>query len=118
MNPFIASALKLINRNGFSCTYVVVTEGTYNIETSSVTTTETNHTVTMYDKHIRANQYNYPDLIGKNSSIFYLANSGISFQPKVNDKIVRGSETFTVQTIVKYHARGELVFYKLIAVKG
>ncbi len=118
MNNFMSSALGLIKRNGVSSSYKVITEGAYDIETSSVVTTEVTHTVILYRKHIRANQYNFPDLVGKETAIFYLSNADISFSPKPNDIIVSGGDTFTVQSVIEYNARGQLVFYKLVSVKG
>jgi hypothetical protein len=48
MNPFISSAKQLINLHGVSCTYTTVTEGTYDVETGSVTNTEANTAIIAY----------------------------------------------------------------------
>lgn len=117
-NRFLESTVKLINRHGKSSTYLVVNEGTYSVETGSTTNTETSHTVTMYKRHITATQYYYPNLIGKTSAIFYLANNGLVFTPAVKDKITFSGETFVVQSITEHAALGQVVLFKIIGVKG
>ena len=118
MDRYLAITLRAINQHGKNCTYTVVTEGEYNIETGSASNTETTYTVTMYKKHIKANQYNYPDLINRNAAVFYLANNSLSFIPAVRDKIVVDNETFEIDSIMEHRARGQLVLYKLVAIRG
>jgi hypothetical protein len=117
-NPFLLSSVKMIKTHGQSMQYFQVTEGTYNIETGSTVNTTTEHTVTMYKKHLKTDQYNFPDLIGRSAAVFYLANHALSFVPAVRDKITVGSETFEVQSLIEHRAYGELTLYKLIATKG
>jgi len=117
-NQFLASTKKLITTHGESMSYLSITEGTYNIETGSTANTETAYTVTMYKKHISANQYSYPSLIGKTAAIFYLANDTLAFTPTVQDKIVVSGETFTIESLVEHRAKGAIVLYRLVAVKG
>lgn len=118
MNPFLNSTKRMIDQHGQSVTYTKVTEGTYNIETGSTANTDTTYTVKMYKKHIRANQYNYPNLIGRNAAMFYLTNLDLAFLPSVRDKITANGETFEIDSVVEHSARGEIVLYKLIAIKG
>jgi hypothetical protein len=117
-NPFLASTQRMINQHGQSATYIKVSEGSYNIETGSTTNTDTSYTVKMYKKHIKATQYNYPSLIGKTSAIFYLVGDALDFTPAIRDKIVAGNETFEIESIAEHSARGQVILYKLIAVKG
>lgn len=117
-NAFLASTKKLINIHGESMSYVTVAEGAYNIETGSISNTETTYTVKMYKKHISANQYSYPNLIGKTAAIFYLANDSLAFTPAIRDKITVSGETFTIDSLVEHRAKGELVLYRLVAIKG
>lgn len=117
-NQFLISSVKLIAMHGQSMQYKSVVEGVYNIETGSASNTETDYTVTMYKKHIKASQYNYPDLINKNAAVFYLANNALTFIPAVRDKIAVDNETFEVDSIIEHRARGNLVLYKLVAIKG
>lgn len=118
MNQFLVETKKFILSNGSSCTYKVVQEGSYNVETGGTTNTETSHTVTMYKKHIRANQYNYPNLVGKDAAMFYLANDSISFTPAVRDKINFSGVEYSIDSIQEHSALGQVVLYRIIAVKG
>lgn len=118
MNQFLQSTVKLINLHGQQMTYVAVTEGAYDIETSSSSNTDTNHTIKMYKKHIRANQYNYPNLIGQDAALFYLANNKLQFTPNIRDKIIVDSKSYVIDNIVEHRANGVIVLYKLLAVKG
>lgn len=118
MNPFLVAAKNAMVRNGTTCSYIAVAEGTYNVETGSVTNTETTYTVKMYKRHIKINQYNYPNLLGKDAAMFYLVNDSLAFTPGINDKITFGSDTYTVDSIQQHYARGQLVLYRIVAVKG
>lgn len=118
MNQFLHSTKKMIDRHGQAMTYTKVTEGSYNIETGSTVNTASTYTLTMYKKHIRANQYNYPNLIGITSAVFYLANNALTFVPAVRDKITVNNEVFEIESIVEHSALGQVVLYKLVAVKG
>ena len=118
MDKYLAIASKAIAQHGKTCSYTIVTEGTYNVETGSTTNTEVSHSVKMYKKHIRANQYNFPNMIGRDSALFYLANNNLSFTPSVKDKITIDSITYTVDSITEHAADGLVVLYKILTVKG
>jgi hypothetical protein len=117
-NPFLLSTTKMIKTHGSPMTYISVTEGTYNIETGSTANTNTEYTITMYKKHLKTDQYNYPDLIGRSAAMFYLPNYKLDFTPAVRDKIVVDGETFEIQSLIEHRAYGSLIFYKLIAARG
>lgn len=117
-NQFLLSTSKMIKMHGSPMTYIQVQEGTYNIETGSTTNTTINYTVTMYKKHLKTDQYNYPDLIGRSAAMFYLANNELEFTPAVRDKIVVNNETFEVQSLMEHVAKGQLILYKLVAARG
>lgn len=118
MNQFLKSAVQLINLHGKTGTYTSIVTGAYDIETGQVTNTETNHSVTMYKKHLKADQYNYPNLIGKSAAIFYLANYNITFVPKVDDKVLFDGETFTVMSVMEHAALSGIVMYRIVTVRG
>lgn len=118
MNQFLQSTVKLINLHGQQMNYVAVTEGTYNIETGSTSNTDTNYAVKMYKKHIRVNQYNYPNLIGQDAALFYLANNKLQFIPNVRDKIIVDSKSYVIDNITEHRSNGVIVLYRLLAVKG
>jgi hypothetical protein len=118
MDRYLSITLKAINQHGKSCTYSVVTEGSYNIETGSTTNNETAHTVKMYKKHIRASQYNFPNMIGRDSALFYLANHALTFVPAPKDKITINAVTYTVDSVTEHSADGLVILYKILTVKG
>jgi hypothetical protein len=118
MDRYLVIALKAINQHGKSCTYTIVTEGAYNIETGTTSNTETSYTIKMYKKHVRANQYNFPNMIGRDSALFYLVNNNLGFLPAPKDKITIDSITYTVDSITEHAADGLVILYKILAVKG
>lgn len=118
MDRFLAITVKALNQHGKSCTYTIVQEGAYDVETGSTTNTETTHTVRMYKKHIRANQFNFPNMIGRDSALFHLANNNLGFVPAVKDKITIDAVTYTIDSITEHAADGNIILYKLLAVKG
>lgn len=117
-NQFLVSSKRLVESHGEPMVYSVITEGEYDVETGQTTNTETAYTVIMYKKHINATQYNYPNLVGRTSAMFYLVNTGLSFVPSVNDKITVNSETFVIGSIVEHRAQHDLALYRIIATKG
>ena len=118
MDKYLSIILRAINQHGKTCSYTVVTEGLYNIETGSTSNTETSYSIKMYKKHIRATQYNFPSLIGKDSALFYLANNALTFTPRPKDKITVDSVTYTVDSIMEHSADGLIILYKIMTVKG
>jgi hypothetical protein len=124
MNPFLISAKRLVDRHGKNCTLIKVTEGELNTETMTVSNTETSYTVKMFKNHIKANQFHFPNLVGKDSAEFYLVNtpsgSGCSpsVKPEVKDKINYDNVIYTIDSINENYARGELVLYRLVSVKN
>lgn len=118
MNDFLALTKRSIDRQGKLMQYLVVSEGQYDVETGSTTNTETSYSVKMYKKHIRANQYNYPNLIGRDSALFYLANNNLTFTPAMRDKIIVDSVTYQIDSVTEHSANGLVILYKIIAVKG
>lgn len=117
-NAFLVSTIRQIEKHGQTMTYKAVTESAYNIETGSSTNTDTDYAVKMYKKHIRANQYNYPNLIGQDAALFYLANNKLQFVPNVRDKIVVDSKSYVIDNITEHRANGVIVLYRILAVKG
>lgn len=118
MNLFLKATIDAINQHGETYTYTAVSAGVYNIETGKATNTSVDYDVAMYKKQIRANQYNYPNLIGKESAIFYLANNNLAFLPKPNDSILADGGTYVVDSVYEHRAKNQLVLLKILAVKS
>lgn len=118
MNRFLQATINAINTHGSSYTYTSVGAGVYNIETGTATSTDTTYNLVMYKKHLRATQYNYPSLVGKDTAMFYLPNNSLAFVPKTNDKIIDGTSTYIVDSIYEHRALGEIALIKILAVKA
>ncbi len=118
MNRFLFTCLRLVNRHGIESKVIQVQEGAYDPETLTTTNTEVQRTAVLFKNHLKATQYNYPNLVGKDAAEFYLANNNLGFKPEVKDKIVYGSDTYTIDAIKENWAAGELCLYQLIAVRN
>lgn len=118
MDKFLSAAIKAIDRQGGSGIYTSVTASVYNIETKKTTNTNTDYTIKMYKRHVRATQYDYPSLIGKDAAIFYIANYQLGFTPKNNDKITMLGDTYTIEAVYEHMAKGQVALYRLLAIKG
>lgn len=116
MNPFEQSVIKLINKHGITSKYISVAEGVYDIETSSVTLTETEYSVKIYMKHIRANQFNYPNLVGKDTGLFYIATSALPVKPEPRDRIEFNSKIYRVESVQTHAANGAIILYRILGV--
>lgn len=106
-----------MSRHGTTSTYKSVAEGSYDIATGTVSNTETNYSLKMYKKHLKANQYNYPSLIDKDIALFYFCADGLLFTPKPQDLIVHANVTYKVYTMQTHEAQGETILYKVVGVK-
>lgn len=116
MNLFAKATAEAIDRNGVSSTYKVVTQGTYDVNAGSVTNTETSYTIKIYMKNLNVNQFNYPNLIGKDTGMFYIYAGDVAFTPKPQDLIVFNSKTYKIDSVQSHAAQGSLVLYRIIAV--
>lgn len=117
-NPFIASAKKLIYRNGIDVTFTKVTEGTYDSDTGSVTNIESTKTVKVYPKVITANSYNFPNLINREMREYLVVSEDLGYKPEAQDKITEGTTVYSVVSVKDIIARNESVVYIIAAVKG
>lgn len=115
-NNFAAATTRLIKSAGKECEYKTLTQGVYDYDTASVTNTETSTTLVVYKKSIVANQYKFPNLIGKEVAEFYVLNADLPAVPKAQDKIVYEGTEFDIQQVVEYRVV-EVLHYVLTAVK-
>ena len=115
-NDFLNAAKRAIARNARSFTYKRIVTGAVDLNTGGVTNAVTDVPVSMYKRQIRASQFNFPNLIGKDIAEFYLIATDISFIPKVKDKVVDGAKTYTIETYQQHEAHGQIILYKMIAV--
>lgn len=117
MNPFLKAAVAAVNRNGRMMTFVQIERVVDKIKGTTVEVT-TEHQVKMYPKSVKVNQYNFPDLIGKDVITFYLPNHGLSFKPKVNDTILMDGKKYTVRQWDFHEAQGVNCLYRITGATG
>lgn len=117
MSPADIATARALKVHGQNCTYTS-NSSAYDIETGGATVTATNYTVRTYKNHIRATQYHYPSLIGKDSALFLFAGLNLAFIPKVQDLITLDSKTYKVNSIEEHCAYGTLALYKIVGVNG
>ena len=118
MNRFLQAAIKQINTHGVSVSYVVVQEGAYDVNTGSVTNTETSSSIKAFPKKVKVSQFNYPTLIGREVLEFLVAGNSLAVSPNSQDKIVYDSNTYTVDSYSEHTALGQVCLYKILAVKS
>jgi hypothetical protein len=117
MNLFVISTNRMIDRFGANVTFRRIVNGAYNFDTGAVSSTQVDTTAKAYKRQIEASQYNYPNLIGKEVAEFYAKASLFTEKPTVNDKVVSGTDTYTVQRVSEHGAMGEVILYRLLCVK-
>ena len=109
-------AVRSISRQGVSITYKSVTS-VYNVNTGVATPTEASTTLKAYPKHLVANHYNYPNLVGKSVKEFYIVGNALSTKPNPADLIIQGTETYSVVSYREHVAGGQVCMYCILAVK-
>lgn len=114
-NAFMQATARAIDRHGSLATYRVITEGAYDIETDSVVNAETDYSVKMYMKQIKASQFNYPNMIGRESGLFYLLALNLGFTPSPADLIIFGGKTYKVDSVQSHSANAQIVLYRVLA---
>lgn len=117
-NSFLDVTKQYLALHGKLAQYTRTSAGVYDIETGVATNTTLVINVQVYKKHIKTSQYNYPNLIGKDAVVFYLANDALNFLPKSKDKITYDNVEYTVDSFAEHVAMGQTVLYKLLAIRG
>lgn len=117
-NYFLELTKSELLKHGKKATYVRVTNGTYNVETGKKENTETSYSIQIYKKSMKVNQYNYPNLIGKDVCLFYVASDSLSFLPNVRDSVIFDGVRYSIDSYVEHAALGQVVLYKIIGYKG
>lgn len=115
-NAFLKITKDAINRHGQACVYTKVSSGAYDVATGGSTATVTTYNIKAYKKHVRANQFNFPNLIGRETAMFYIASDSLTFEPKPKDKISDGSKTFVIDSVQSHVALGQVILYRVMAV--
>jgi len=117
MNHFLTAVKQNLRLHGAIGIYTRVSAGVYDIETGTASTTSSSLSIQMYEKHIKTSQYNYPNLIGKQVSMFYVAADSLTFVPQPKDVIEFSGTKFTVDSFSEHMAHGQVIMYKILTVR-
>lgn len=117
-NPFLEAAKACVYPNGLSITFIRTVEGTYDTATGSVTNTEVSTSLIAFPKKVKTNQYNFPNLVGREVKEYLIVASDLANAPQPMDKVTQGSTVYTVDSVSEHVALGEVVLYKVIVYKG
>lgn len=117
MQTFLSNTIRFISIHGVACTYKKSTQ-TYNVETGMTTDVDQSYDITVYPKQIKASQYIYPNLIGKEVVMFYLAANNLAFKPKNGEAIYYNGYAYNIDSYQEHSANGAIVLYRLVGVKG
>lgn len=117
MNRFVISTNRMIDTYGADVIYKHQETGQYDYDTGVVSVVENSIVTKAYKRQIEANQFNFPNLIGKEVAEFYAKASVFTNKPSVNDKITSDDETYTVQRVSEHGAMGQVILYRLLCVK-
>ena len=111
-NRFATKTKRLVDKAGKQITYRRVTDGVYDINTGTVSNTETSTTCKAFKVKASLSETQSPNMVGKDLSVFLVAGLDLSFVPAANDFIDYSdlTENYTVQVLdVKEHWAGDLV---------
>lgn len=116
MNYIDQTVKQMINLHGINCIYTSVITGEYDLATGTVTNNSSNYNVKMYMRHLKQNQFSYPDLVGKDAAMFYVSATDLVITPKVQDLIVYAGKTYKVDSFQSHAALGSVLMYRIIGV--
>lgn len=117
MNKFDVSTQYMIERNGHAISYIDVTEGEYDVETGKTVNTETVTLIKAYPKIVKVNQFNYPNLIGKEVIEFLISSTLLNKIPQSSDKILYNGKTYSVVSHMEHSALGQVILYRITTTK-
>lgn len=118
MNKFLQITFNAIKRNSIPVQYIQVQIGEYDTSTATIANTEITHDIQVYKKHIVANEYNFPNLIGKEVANFYIVNKDITFTPKTRDIIRQSGKEYSIESVTEFAANGDVVLYVITGALG
>lgn len=118
MDPFLSGNQNLIRQLGMNCTYTVITQGAYDVNTSQVLKTEVSYTIKAAQGTLRRSEQESVNFIGKQSCAIYIL-PNLNFVPKPSDCILFDSNNLEVKEVQTQRGlQGQVAGYKLLCVKG
>lgn len=118
MQNFLRLTKQAIDRHGISVTLKTISAPVYNHLTGQATSEETAYVIKSYPRQVVANQYNMPNMLGKELIDFYISGSDLyGLQPKTNDKINFNSADYTILRVKEHRAENTVLLYIVTSVK-
>lgn len=114
------SIAEILAKHGINVIYRKVQNSSYNPDLGTVSSTTSDFNLKSYPKHIRASNYYLPNLVGKDVVLFYLSAKALKVVTSISlkDSIVYGSKEYKIESYSEHVFAGEVLLYKVIAVKG
>lgn len=109
-----------ITRHGVEVSYLKQSGQVYDPATRKVTSNTVTTTVKSYPKQIRANSYNYPDLVGQEVIMFYFKAKDLAGNTALSktDSISYRGSVYKISSYSEHMFQGELQLYRVLAVKA
>jgi hypothetical protein len=109
-----------IDRHGVTVSYLKQSGQVYDPATRKVTSSVITTELKAYPKQIRANTYNYPDLVGQEVIMFYFKAKEMQGNSALakTDSISYRNQTYKISSYQEHMYQGELKLYRVIAVKA
>lgn len=112
MNRFLRAVYNVLKRNKRSVTYIRKSTQSY-IPGGTVSQSTTNVVIDAARVSDRLTSTSNGQFVIKDTTMFYLQGD-LAFEPKVDETVIDGSETFKITMVEKHFANGDLVLYILV----
>jgi hypothetical protein len=118
-NNLAKVAQRLIQRNGQSCTYKQVVQGTYDTVTHTVLgSTEVVQTLKGWPASTSKSDRENPAFVGRIVQSLLFAKLDLSVVPRQGDVIVTPAGTFTVERVQQHDYSGGVAVWRLLCFKS
>lgn len=109
-----------IDRHGVTVSYLKQSGQVYDPATRKVTSSVITTELKAYPKQIRANTYNYPDLVGQEVIMFYFKAKDLVGNTALSktDSISYKGSVYKISSYSEHMFQGELQLYRVLAVKA
>ena len=115
MNRALSVSKQMIYKHGITVTYSEDSNQVYDPATGQVTYNQSNYSLKSYPKQLVANQYNFPDLIGKEMITFYFDGETLT-SIKLGAVITHNSRKYKVVSYSHFMYEGTIYLYKVNSV--
>lgn len=116
---FQALATRMTERNGVQCTYTSITNGVYDLDTSSIVQSSVATSCKIRPCVLSKEEVNSPNLVGLDARAFIISGASLANRPKPEDTITIASEIFTVIKTAEYAGNNsEVAYWRVLTKRG